>query len=113
TTSALGQLFKRVAPYLCTQPCYFGGPFALNFATDDKHLLKLDAKHLAKRQKKRGVAELKYWTPEGHVGAFALPAYVRAVGVAAALSGEQERGEAPAAADDGEAAAAPPSAVEA
>src|SRR5262245_55208486 len=112
TTSALGQLFKRVAPYLCTQPCYFGGPFALNFATDDKHLLKLDAKHLAKRQKKRGVAELKYWTPEGHVGAFALPAYVRAV-VAAALSGEQERGEAPAAVDDGEAAAAPPSAVEA
>ena len=97
TTAALGSLFKRVAPYLCTQPCYFGGPFALNFASDDKHLLRLETKDLAKRQKKRGITGLKYWTPEGHVGAFALPAYVRRV-VEAALSGEAMDPEAPAAA---------------
>ena len=36
TTAVFASLFKRVAPYLCTQPCYFGGPFALNLATDDK-----------------------------------------------------------------------------
>jgi spermidine synthase len=78
TTAMFGSLFKRVAPYLCTQPCYFGGPFALNLATDDKHVLKLDAKDLAKRQKKRGVRGLKYWTPDVHIGAFALPAYVQA-----------------------------------
>jgi len=79
TTAAFASLFKRVAPYLCTQPCYFGGPFALNLATDDKHVLKVDAKHLAKRQKKRGVANLRYWTPEVHVAAFALPAYAQQV----------------------------------
>ena len=79
TTAVFASLFKRVAPYLCTQPCYFGGPFALNLATDDKHVVKVDAKQLAKRQKKRGVRGLKYWTPEVHIGAFALPAYVRLV----------------------------------
>ena len=51
TTAVFASLFKRRAPYMCTQPCYFGGPFALNLATDDKHLLKLDAKDLAKRQR--------------------------------------------------------------
>src|SRR5499426_30845 len=79
TTAVFASLFKRVAPYLCTQPCYFGGPFALNLATDDKHVLKVDAKQLAKRQKKRDVHGLKYWTPEVHVGAFALPAYAQRV----------------------------------
>jgi spermidine synthase len=79
TTAVFASLFKRVAPFLCTQPCYFGGPFALNLATDDKHILKVDAKQLAKRQKKRGVRGLKYWTPHGHVGAFALPAYAQRV----------------------------------
>jgi len=36
-------LFDRVAPYFCTQPCYFGGPFALNWASDeDEHLDRSD-----------------------------------------------------------------------
>ena len=83
-------LFKRVAPYMCTQPCYFGGPFALNLATDDKHLLKLDAKDLAKRQRKRGIDGLKYWTPAVHVGAFALPAYAQQV-VEAAIEEAEPR----------------------
>jgi spermidine synthase len=91
TTQAFAALFKRVAPYMCTQPCYFGGPFALNWASDDKSLLDIDAKDLAKRQKKRGIEGLKYWTPEVHVGSFALPAYARSVvdaAVAAAKAGD-------------------------
>lgn len=79
TTAAFASLFKRVAPYLCTQPCYFGGPFALNLASDDKHVLKVDAKQLAKRQKKRGVGPLKYWTPAVHQAAFQLPVYLQDV----------------------------------
>lgn len=79
TTKALALLFKRVAPYQCTQPCYFGGPFALNWASDDKHLLKLDAKELEKRRRKRGIEGLKCWTPAVHVAAFALPAYVQSL----------------------------------
>ncbi len=79
TTAIFASLFKRVGPFFCTQPCYFGGPFALNLATDDKGVLKLDAKDLAKRQKKRGIEGLRYWTPEVHVAAFALPAYAEGV----------------------------------
>jgi spermidine synthase len=79
TTRVLASLFKHVAPYLCTQPCYFGGPFALNWASDDKGHLKLDAKDLAKRAKKREIGDLKYWTPDVHVAAFALPAYLEAI----------------------------------
>lgn len=91
TTRVFASLFKRVAPYMCTQPCYFGGPFALNWASDDKSHLKLEAKDLAKRQKKRGVEGLKYWTPEVHVGAFALPAYAANV-VEAAIREADEKG---------------------
>lgn len=79
TTRVFASLFKRVAPMMCTQPCYFGGPFALNMATDDKEVLKLDAKDLAKRARKRGIEGLKYWTPAVHVAAFALPAYAENV----------------------------------
>jgi spermidine synthase len=90
TTSIFASLFRRVAPFFCTQPCYFGGPFALNFATDDKDYLKLDAKDLTKRQRKRDIRNLKYWTPEVHVAAFALPAYAETVVEAAIAEGEAE-----------------------
>ena len=91
TTAVFASLFKRVAPIMCTQPCYFGGPFALNLATDDKHLLKLDAQDLAKRQKKRGIDDLKYWTPAVHVASFALPAYAQRV-VDAAMAEAENKG---------------------
>ncbi len=60
-------------------PSAFGGPLALILATDDKGLLKLDASDLAKRQRKRDIADLTYWTPDVHVAAFALPAYAEKV----------------------------------
>ncbi|MFM9849010.1 MAG: polyamine aminopropyltransferase [Hyphomicrobiaceae bacterium] len=76
TTAALAKLYKRAAPFLCTQPCYFGGPFALNWGSDDVNLLDVSIKKLAKRQDKRGVVT-RYWTPAVHVAAFALPRYVQ------------------------------------
>ncbi len=94
TTRVFASLFKRVAPYMCTQPCYFGGPFALNLATDTPALATLDAKLLAKRQKKRGIADLKYWTPAVHVGAFALPAYAEKVVTEAIAAGKAGDGAA-------------------
>jgi spermidine synthase len=71
---------------MCTQPCYFGGPFALNWASDDGDHQDISAKKLARRAEKRGILT-KYWTPAVHVAAFALPAYAAKV-VAAAMSGE-------------------------
>lgn len=76
TTAALARLYKSAAPFLCTQPCYFGGPFALNWGSDDVDLLNLSVKKLAKRQHKRGVAT-RYWTPAVHAAAFALPGYLQ------------------------------------
>ncbi len=76
TTAALARLFKRAAPFLCNQPCYFGGPFALNWGSDDADLLDVSLKKLSKRQHKRGVVT-RYWTPAVHVAAFALPGYVQ------------------------------------
>lgn len=78
TTRAFASLFEHVAPYMCTQPCYFGGPFALNWASDEDDHLDLTIKKLAKRQEKRGIAT-RYWTPAVHLAAFALPGYVETV----------------------------------
>lgn len=78
TTRALGPLFAKVAPYLCTQPCYFGGPFALNWASDDASALDISVKKLKRRRDKRGIST-RYWTPSVHVAAFALPRYVEMV----------------------------------
>jgi spermidine synthase len=78
STRYLKSIFKDPAPYLCGQPCYFGGPFALYWASDDRKLRKLDAAELARRQRKAKI-KTRYWSPEVHVGAFALPGYIRDV----------------------------------
>jgi spermidine synthase len=79
TTEIFASLFETCAPYVCTQPCYFGGPFALNWASDDESLLDISERQLSKRAAKRGIEGLKYWTPAGHRAAFALPGYAAAV----------------------------------
>jgi len=81
-----------VAPYMCTQPCYFGGPFALNWASDEDEHLELSEKKLAKRQQKRGI-ETRYWTPAVHNAAFALPAYAKTVVEAAIADGCGDNGK--------------------
>ncbi len=90
TTRAFASLFEFVAPYFCTQPCYFGGPFALNWASDEDDHLEISEKKLAKRQSKRGI-ETRYWTPAVHNAAFALPAYAQGVVEAAIALGSEEK----------------------
>lgn len=77
TVRALRPHFSQVAPYLCTQPCYFGGPFALTLATNNEDLIWLDEMDLGERMRERNISGLRYWTPAAHVAAFALPAYVQ------------------------------------
>lgn len=89
TTRAFAALFDAVAPYMCTQPCYFGGPFALNWASDDRDHLGVSAKKLARRRAKRGITT-RYWTPAVHVAAFALPGYAQKVVDAAVAEGRAE-----------------------
>lgn len=75
TSEIFTSLFKATSPYLCTQPCYFGGPFALNWASDDAALLEIAVASLQRRMAKRGMST-RYYTPAVHLGAFALPGYV-------------------------------------
>jgi len=91
TTQAFASLFDFVAPYFCTQPCYFGGPFALNWASDEDDHLDIGARRLAKRQRKRGIAT-RYWTPAVHNAAFALPAYAQTVVEKATTEGARQKG---------------------
>jgi len=84
TTCIFAGLFKMATPYLCTQPCYFGGPFALNWGSDDPRLGEITEDRLARRRARRKV-ETRYWTPAVHRAAFALPAYVERV-VASAIA---------------------------
>lgn len=90
TTRAFAALFDSVAPYLCTQPCYFGGPFALNWASNEDAYLDVSEKKLAKRQQKRDIAT-KYWTPAVHNAAFALPRYAEVVVDRAIEEGRNDR----------------------
>ena len=92
TTRVFASLFSCVAPYLCTQPCYFGGPFALNLATDDGLATTNNTAALEKRVNARSITALKYWTPHVHTGAFALPAYAKNV-VTKAIKDGRTQGE--------------------
>ena len=77
TSAIFASLFKAASPYLCTQPCYFGGPFALNWASDELALLAVPEPTLARRMSRRGITP-RYYTPTVHHAAFALPGYVQA-----------------------------------
>jgi len=69
-------LFADAAAYLMTTPTYIGGPMALSWGCDDpaRRTPTVDA------LKARGAAlggEMHYYTPDVHLAAFALPAYVQ------------------------------------
>lgn len=69
-------LFADAACYLAAVPTYVGGHMAMGFATDNKRLRQVSAKVLAARYRKAGRFSTRYWTPELHAGAFALPRFI-------------------------------------
>jgi spermidine synthase len=71
------ELFADASCYLATTPSYFGGPMSYGWATDDKKLREHRRKKIERRHKKAGGFATRYWSPEVHVAAFALPNYVR------------------------------------
>lgn len=68
-------LFKDASCYLATIPTYIGGPLAFGWATDD---IALRATALSDLKARFDAAPVKtrYYTPDVHQGAFALPPYV-------------------------------------
>jgi spermidine synthase len=80
------ELFADATYFVAAIPSYVGGLMAMGFATDNKRLRRISPKTLAERYRKSGRFPTKYWTPELHIGAFALPRFIAELVAAGAKS---------------------------
>lgn len=76
TITKFRRLFGHASCYLATIPTYVGGPMAMGWGTDNATLRTLPVATLAARFALAGF-ESRYYTPEVHAAAFALPRYVQ------------------------------------
>jgi len=74
--SKFRRLFADGYCYVAAIPTYVGGHLAMGWVTDNTKLRKTSVKTIADRYKKAGRFPTKYWTPEVHVAAFALPRFI-------------------------------------
>src|SRR5215831_19032394 len=70
------KLFRDGYCYVAAIPTYVGGHLAIGWATDDVKLRRASVKTIADRYNKAGRFPTRYWTPEVHVAAFALPRFI-------------------------------------
>ncbi len=70
------RLFADGTCYVAAIPTYVGGHMAMGFATDNAKLRRASVKTIAGRYRKAGSFSTRYWTPEVHVAAFALPRFI-------------------------------------
>ena len=75
TAARLSPLFEDAAFYTAAVPTYIGGAMAFAWATDDAGLRTVPAGVLQDRYGQSGI-ETRYYTPEVHRAAFALPRFV-------------------------------------
>lgn len=75
TMALFGEIFKDKATFLVDQPTYFGGPFALAWAANDNGPRATPLKAIEDRFKASGIPA-RYYNPEVHKAAFALPGYI-------------------------------------
>lgn len=70
------KLWKDGFCYVAAIPTYIGGHMTMGWASDDKTLRQTSVKTIAQRYSLAGRFSTKYWTPEVHVAAFALPRFI-------------------------------------
>jgi spermidine synthase len=70
------RLFADGACYVASIPTYVGGHMAMGFATDDRTLREEPAETIAQRYAAAGSFATRYWTPQVHRAAFALPRFI-------------------------------------
>jgi spermidine synthase len=68
-------LFADASCYMATVPGYVGGPMAFGWGTDNAELRRTPLTTLQDRFAEAGI-ETRYYTPEVHQAAFALPGYI-------------------------------------
>ena len=76
-------LFADAGCYVAAIPTYVGGHMAMGWAADDTAPCATPVETIAARYAAAGAFATKYWTPEVHKAAFALPRFI-AEAVAAA-----------------------------
>jgi spermidine synthase len=89
----LEPLFTDAYAYVVPVPTYVGGPMTLGWACDDPNARKLEAETLARRFEAAAITT-RYYTPEVHRAAFALPRFIRDAveeGLAAGRTGGERR----------------------
>jgi len=69
-------LFADAGCYIAAIPTYVGGHMAMGWATDNKRLRAIPLATLGQRYARAGRLATKYWTPEVHKAAFALPRFI-------------------------------------
>jgi len=69
-------LFADPYAYIAAIPTYVGGHMAMGFATDDKAMRSISVATLEKRFAAAKL-DTRYYTPEVHKAAFALPRFIR------------------------------------
>ncbi len=72
---SFGALFADASAYIMTTPTYIGGPMSASFGSDDPARLTPTLDTL-KARRATVDGDMQYYTPEVHLAAFALPAYV-------------------------------------
>ena len=71
------EMFADSFAYLASTASYFGGPMSFGWATDDGDLRRLRHDAIERRHADSGAFPTRYWRPDVHVAAFALPNYIR------------------------------------
>lgn len=75
TMEKFTRLFRVATCYMATIPTYVGGPMAMGWGTDNPALTTVAIDQLKERFAKAGF-KTRYYTPDVHKAAFALPQYV-------------------------------------
>jgi spermidine synthase len=75
TRGRLKPLFKDVACYVAAVPTYYGGFMAFGWGTDNAEARRQPVETIRKRFQAAKL-DTRYYTPDLHVGAFALPKFI-------------------------------------
>jgi len=76
SVKAFRTLFADGGCYVAAIPTYTGGHLAMGWATDDIALRNVSVEELTQRYERAGRFPTRYWTPQVHRAAFALPRYI-------------------------------------
>jgi spermidine synthase len=75
-TRKFRKLFADGYCYVAAIPTYVGGHMAMGWATDNVKLRHAPVRTISARYDKAGRFPTRYWTPEVHAAAFALPRFI-------------------------------------